>query len=119
MNKGLIYDPQKYFSRFLKYKFKTNFSFDVYRNFHHFDTDSLKSYSIIIFVAYSEKELSDLEKVHKKEIPLIVCTFNKIILKKMKKFDNVFLLDTSVIRSELTSELEYYFNCCLPPVSNK
>ena len=117
--KVLIYDPQKYFSRFIKYKFKMNLYFDVYRNFNHFNTDSLTNYSIIIFVVYSEKELSDLKKVHKKGIPLIVCTFNEVILKKMKKVDDIFLLDTSVIRSELTRELEYYFNSCLPPTLAK
>ena len=82
--KGLVYDNQKYFSRFLKYEFEREFDFKVCRNFDYFD-GKLSDYSVIIFVIYEEEELFDFLQVYQKGIPLIICTFNKQILNKLKK----------------------------------
>ncbi|MFW0739975.1 hypothetical protein [Flavobacterium sp. T12S277] len=108
--KGLIYDSQKYFSRFLKYEFKEDYSFDTYCNFKYFDK-VLDKYSVIIFVIYSEEELLDFIKVYRKEIPLIICSFNNKILVELGKIDEVLLLDTSKLRAEIVTELKTYFNC--------
>lgn len=107
--RGLVCDSQKYFSRFIKYEFKEDLSFDVCRSFEDFDS-GLNVYSIIVFVIYSEEELLDFIKVYKEDIPLIVCTFNNKILIKLKKIEGILLLDTSKIRSEIVVELRSYFN---------
>jgi hypothetical protein len=107
--KGLVYDNQKYFSRFLKYEFEQEFDFNVCRNFDYFDV-KLSDYSVIIFVIYSDEEIFDFIKVYKKGIPLIVCSFNKLILNKLKKMDEISVLDTSSLRSELIIELRNFFN---------
>ncbi|TRX37602.1 hypothetical protein [Flavobacterium restrictum] len=108
--KGLVCDNQKYFSRFLNYEFKDDFSFDVYRDFEHLDHNDLNDYSVIIFVVYLEEELFDLMKVYKKEIPLIVCTFNKKILGQLQQVEDIFLVDSSKLRSQLITDMKYCFN---------
>lgn len=108
--KLLVYDNQRYFSRLLNYEFKEDFDFDVCRNFDYFKSDVLEDYSLIIFVIYLEEELFDFMKVYKNGIPLIVCTFNNKILKNMQKIDDIILLDTSRLRSELITDMKYYFN---------
>lgn len=111
--KGLVYDNQKYFSRFLKYEFEQEFDFNVYRNFNYFD-EKLSNYFVIIFVIYTEEELFDFLRVYEKGIPLIVCSFNKQILDKFNKMDDVSVLDTSSLRSELIIELRNFFNFSIP-----
>jgi hypothetical protein len=116
--KGLVYDNQKYFSRFLKYEFEQEFDFHVCRNFDYFD-QKLNDYSVIIFVIYSEEEIFDFISVYKKGIPVIVCSFNKIILNKLKKMEEISVLDTSNLRSELIIELRNFFNCSIPQYVQK
>lgn len=106
--KGLVYDNQKYFLRLLKYEFK-DISFDSYSNFNYFN-EILNNYSIIIFVIYSEEELFDFMKVYKKGVPLIMCTFSKERLIKLQSIDDLILLDTSKVRSEIVTELRHHFN---------
>jgi hypothetical protein len=107
--KVLVYDNQKYFLRLLRYEFQEDFTFDIYRSFEYFDS-VLKDYSVIIFVIYSEEELLDFIKICGKGIPLIVCTYNKKILLGMEGLDNIFLLDTSILKSEILNELKYYLH---------
>jgi hypothetical protein len=107
--KRVVYDSQNYFSRFLKYQFKGKFGFDSFRNFKSFET-GIKDYSVIVFVIYSEEELVDFMKIHKKGIPLIVCTFNEKLLLKMRHIDGILLLDTSKIKSEVIVELKSFLN---------
>lgn len=116
--KGLVYDNQKYFSRFLKYEFEQEFDFKVCRNFDYFD-GKLSDYSVIIFVIYDEEELFDFLRVYQKGIPLIICTFNKQILNKLKKTDDISVLDTSSLRSELIIELRNFFNFSIPQYVQK
>ncbi|MFW0739986.1 hypothetical protein [Flavobacterium sp. T12S277] len=111
--KGLIYDSQKYFSRFLKHEFQEDYSFDAYCNFKYFDK-VLDKYSVIVFVIYSEKELLDFLKVYRKEIPLIICSFNNGILSELGKIEEVLLLDTSKLKPEIINELKSYFNYLIP-----
>ncbi|RKT00466.1 hypothetical protein [Flavobacterium sp. 123] len=118
MKKGLVYDNQKYFSRFLKYEFEQEFDFNVCRNFDYFD-QKLNDYSVIIFVIYSEDEIFDFISVYKKGIPVIVCSFNKIILEKLKKMEDISVLDTSSLRSELIIELRNFFNFSIPQYVQK
>nr|WP_315188724.1 hypothetical protein [uncultured Flavobacterium sp.] len=116
--KGLVYDNQKYFSRFLKYEFEQEFDFNMYRNFDYFD-QNLNNYSVIIFVIYSEEELFDFLRIYKKGIPIIVCSFNKQILEKFNKMEDVSVLDTSNLRSELIIELRNFFNFSIPQYVQK
>lgn len=116
--KGLVYDNQKYFSRFLKYEFDQEFDFNAYRNFDYFD-QNLNNYSVIIFVIYSEDEIFDFIRVYKKGIPIIVCSFNKQILEKFNKMEDVSVLDTSNLRSELIIELRNFFNFSIPQYVQK
>jgi hypothetical protein len=106
---GLVYDSQKYFSRFLKYEFKETFSFDTYTDFKSFD-NGLKKYSLIVFVIYSYEELLDFMSVYKKGIPIIVCTFNNKMMLEFGKIEEILLLDTSNVKSEIVIELKSYFN---------
>ena len=93
----------------LKYEFKETFSFDAYTNFKSFDK-GLKKYSIIVFVIYSYEELLDFMSVYKKGIPIIVCTFNNKMMLEFEKIEEILLLDTSNVKSEIIIELKSYFN---------
>ena len=107
--KKVVYDSQHYFSRFLKYEFRKTLEFDTFKNFNHLEK-ALNNYSTILFVIYIEEELIDLMKIYKKGIPLIVCTFNKQLLLKLKNIDEILLLDTSKVKSEVITELKSYLN---------
>ena len=108
-NKHVVYDSRNYFSRFLKYEFRKNFKFDTFKNFNDFENE-IKNYSTIIFVIYSEEELVDFMKIYKAGFPLIVCTFNEKLLLKMKSVEEILLLDTSKVKSEVIIELKSYLN---------
>ncbi len=107
--KGLVIDNQNYFPRLLKNKFKEHISFDSHRNFKYLDK-VLNHYSIIVFVIYSEDEIFDCMKVCNKGIPLIICTFNKERLIKLRRIENIMLLDSSRILPEIVTQLKSYFN---------
>lgn len=107
--KGLVFDNQSYFSKLLKKNFQRHISFDTYRNFKYFN-HALNNYSVILFVIYSEDQIFDLMKVYDKGVPLIICTFNKERLIKLKRIDNVMLLDASKILPEIVTNLRTYFN---------
>lgn len=107
--KGLVYDSQKCFSRFLKYEFRDEFTFDVYKNFKKFD-DGLEEYSIILFVVYSELELVDLLRIYKRGVPLIVSTLNVDIKSKLEMIEDILIFDPTKIKSEMRTELKFYLN---------
>lgn len=107
--KGLVYDSQKCFSRFLKYEFKENYTFDVYKNFKKFD-NKIEDYSILLFVVYSETELVDLLRIYRRGIPLIVSTLNAEIKAKLEKIEDILLFDPTKIKSEMRTELKFYLN---------
>jgi len=107
--KGVVYDSQNYFSRFLKYEFRDELEFDSFRNFTTFE-NGLNDYSTIVFVIYSEEEIINLMRIFKNGIPLIVCTFNQKLLQKMRFIDGILLLDTSKIKSEIITELRLYLD---------
>jgi hypothetical protein len=104
----LIYGNQKCFSRFLKYKFQDTHMFDVCKNFKYLHNE-LNVYEAIVFVIYTEENLLDFLKVYGKGIPLVVCSFNKRILDVLIDLDDIFLLDTSNVRSEILNQLSFYF----------
>lgn len=106
--RGLICDKQKFFARFLKYKFSKKIDYEVHSDLNFFTLTI--DYYVIVFVIYSEEELFDLMKVYDKNIPLIVCTSNRYILATLRKTNGIMLLDISKIRSEITSELTFFFN---------
>ncbi|MFG4002172.1 hypothetical protein [Flavobacterium aquidurense] len=107
--KVLVYDSQHCFSRFLKYEFKKEFAFDVYKNFKKFD-NVIDDYTIMMFVINSEKELYDLMLIYKREVPLIVCTFNQEIKVKLEMIEDILLFDLTKIKTEMRSELKSYLN---------
>jgi len=107
--KALVYDSQHCFSRFLKYEFKKDFAFDVYKNFKKFD-NVIEHYVIMLFVINSEKELYDLLRIYKRGIPLIVCAFDKEVKAKLEMIEDILLLDLSKVKSEMRSELKFFLN---------
>lgn len=106
--KGLVFDNQSYFSKIVKKDFQRHISFETHRDFKYFNS-VLNNYSVIIFVIYSEDQIFDFMKVYGKGIPLIICTFNKERLIKLRRIDNVMLLDASKILPEIVANLRSYF----------
>ncbi|PBJ08089.1 hypothetical protein [Flavobacterium sp. ACN6] len=107
--KGLVYDSQKCFSRFLKYEFKEYFEFDVYRNFKNFN-DGITDYCIILFVVYSHDELIDLLRIYKRGVPLIVSTFNIDLKAKLEDLEDIIVFDPTKIKSEMRDDLRHFIN---------
>ena len=107
--KRVIYDSKIYFSRFIKHEFRKTLKFDSFKNYNSFE-NRIKNYSIIIFVIYSEEELADFMKIYKTGIPLIVCTFNKILLLKIQNIDGILVLNISKIKSEILTEMKSCLN---------
>lgn len=107
--KGLVFDNQKYFSKLIKKNFKEQISFDACKNFRYFDK-ILNNYSVIIFVIYSEDEIFEFIKAYNLGVPLILCTFNKEILLKLRRIDDIMLVDSSKILPEIVTELRSYFS---------
>lgn len=107
--RGLVYDSQKCFSRFLKYEFKEHFAFDVYKNFKNFDGE-VEEYAVMLFVVYSDKELIDLMQIHRRGVPLIVSTLNKEMKSKLEKIEDMLLFDPTKVKSEMRAELKFYLN---------
>lgn len=107
--KGLVFDNQNYISKLLKNKFHKQIPFDPYKKFKYFDK-SLKEYSIVVFVIYSQDEILNLMKVYNKKIPLIICSFNKQTLINLRKIDNIMLVDASKILPEIVEQLKLYFS---------
>ena len=109
----LVYDKQHYFSRFLKYKFNEIFDFKKYKNDEDLN-DMEEKFLTIVFVIYSESDLLDFVKVYGKGPQILVCSYNKEILRKMKNINDIILLDISKTKLEMEKELLTVFNCIIP-----
>lgn len=99
----LVYDNQHCFSRFLKKQFGNEIKFKVFKKFSskdNFDTIQDK-YSFIFFIVYSGEDLFDFIKLQGKEVPIVVCSFNKEILYKFENITDIGLLDISASREKL------------------
>lgn len=105
--KGIVFDNQNYFSKIVKNKFKEHIVFDMHKNFKNFDKNN--NYSILIFVIYSEDDIYNLLKVNNLGIPIIICAFNKERLTKLRRLENIMLLDASKILPEIIVQLQSYF----------
>lgn len=105
----LLYGNQKCFSKYLKCKFQDVLVLDVCKNFKDL-TDELNTYSVIVLVIYTEEDLFDFFKIYRSEIPLVICSFNKRVLEFLMDLENLYLLDTSKIRSEILKQLGSHFN---------
>lgn len=106
--RALIYGNQKCFSKYIKYKFQDVLEFDVCKEFK-FRKEELMSYSVIVLVIYEEEDLIDFFKVYGSGIPLIVCAFNKKVLEVLIGLEDIVLIDTTKIRSEMLNQLNFYF----------
>lgn len=107
--KVILYDTKKIFFKFLKYGFKKDFIFDIYSNLIHFE-EYLGNYSSAAFVIYCDNDLNDFMKIYQKGIPVIACTTKIEIFEQLKNINEVFLFDSSKIKSEMVLELKGYFN---------
>lgn len=105
----LLYGNQKCFSKYLKCKFQDVLVLDVCKNFKDL-TAELNTYSVIVLVIYTEEDLFDFFKIYRSEIPLVICSFNKRVLEFLMDLENLYLLDTSKIRSEILKQLGSHFN---------
>ncbi|CAA9200437.1 hypothetical protein [Flavobacterium collinsii] len=112
LDKILVYDYHNYFSRLLKYKFKKDFDFKVFKSFDRIKNfDEIKNdYSIIVFVIYSETDLFDFVRIYGRGFHILVAIHNKEILKKMKKVSDIFLLDISSTQNEMLEGITNFFS---------
>ncbi|MFV5697421.1 hypothetical protein ACM55H_03545 [Flavobacterium sp. ZT3R17] len=104
----MVYDKQHYFARFLKYEFNKKFNFQKFKKDENLE-DIEKKFSIVVFVVYSEADLFDFVEVYKMGVQILVCTYNKEILNKMKNVSNIILFDISTTKLEMVKELRHFF----------
>ncbi|KIO50753.1 hypothetical protein [Flavobacterium hibernum] len=106
--RALIYGNQKCFSKYIKRRFQDVLEFDVCKDFK-FLNEELEVYSVVVLVIYEEEDLIDFFKVYGNGVPLVVCAFNKKVLEIVIGFENIVLVDTAKIRSEILNQLNFYF----------
>ncbi|GIQ59502.1 hypothetical protein Flavo103_26380 [Flavobacterium collinsii] len=107
--KGLVFDSQSYFGRFLKYEFKHDFVFDSYKSIEHFD-DSLEGYNVIVFMIYNDDEMIDMIQLYRRGVPLILCSLDTEMKQKLEKIKDVVHFDCAKVKSEMRLELLHYIN---------
>jgi hypothetical protein len=107
--KIVLYDSRKHFYRFLKWELKNTFEFDYFKDFKCFK-DAINDYYTILFVVYSKEEIINLMSIYKKGIAIIVCTSSNDFLFKMKNIDEILLLNTSEIKSEVIAKMRLNIN---------
>ncbi|MCD0467706.1 hypothetical protein [Flavobacterium sp. ENC] len=109
-NKVLIYDNQHGFSRFLTKVFGEVYDFEIFKKFDTtFDFDNLKNeYLLAFFVIYSEKNIFDLMKIYRKEVPLVVCTFNEQLLHQFESITDISVINTSKCKQELINDFQIF-----------
>lgn len=112
--KIFVYDNQHYFGRFLKYKFGKKYDLEIFKNLNEQEdfTAFDKEYSFVFFVIYADSDLYDFLKIYTTDIPMIVASDNKEILKKMSQINNVLLFDTSLTRTKITDNISNLFSLC-------
>lgn len=106
----LVYDNQHGFSRFLKKEFGKVIDFKVCKNLHSISNlDTIKEdYSFVIFIIYSEGDLFDFIKIHRKGLPIVICSF-KAILNKFDHNSGVSFIDISKCKKELLNDFHFFF----------
>ncbi|MFW0735638.1 hypothetical protein [Flavobacterium sp. T12S277] len=102
--KGLVFDSQRYFARFLKYEFRDDFVFDSYKDITHFD-NSLEGYDVVIFMLYSDNEITDLMRLHKRGVPIIASYLDQTMKSKLKRMKGIYLFDCTKVKAEMRLEL--------------
>lgn len=109
-NRVLVYDNQHGFSRFLNKMFGKVYDFAIFKKFEgHFDFESFKKeYLLAFFVVYSEKDLIDFIKIYRKGLPVVVCSFNKDMLRKFESITDVSLMNTSRSKKDLVNDFQIY-----------
>jgi hypothetical protein len=111
--KILVCDSQNFFSKILKKKFGKEF--DIERSTFYLPMSGYSQEThFFIYVIYNERELAWFKRILKKKIPVLVCVFNREVLRSisyMEKGDVFFLLNGSQkIKNDIVDELSYFLN---------
>ncbi|MEO8532444.1 MAG: hypothetical protein ABI441_01775 [Flavobacterium sp.] len=109
-NKVLIYDNQHGFSRFLTKIFGEAYDFEIFKKFDNsLDFDNFeKEYLLAFFVIYSEKDLFDFIKIYRKGVPLVVCSYNEVLLHQLESITDVNIINTSKSKQELVNDFQIF-----------
>jgi hypothetical protein len=114
--KILVCDSQNFFSKLLKKKFSKEFDIERSAFYRPMGAYSQQN-DLIIYVIYNDKELSWFKRIFLKKITVLVCVFNKEVLRQisyMEKGDRFFLLNGSQkIKNEIITELGDFLNYSL------
>lgn len=103
--RGLVFDSEVYFAKFLKHKFKDDFALDSYRYFEKFDNE-LKDYKAVFYIVYNNNEFNNMLQLSKRGIPVIASSLNKKIQAKLEKNKDIVVFDASKIKYEMVQQLK-------------
>jgi len=109
-NKVLVFDNHHYFSRFLKYEFKDIKFIVGEKESILYGTEINKSFSLIVYVFYSEEDLINLFRLYSYGIKLLVCNHSPKFVNKFRNIENMSVLDCLETKSGYRADLRVYFN---------
>jgi hypothetical protein len=106
--KILVCDSQNFFSKVLRKNFSKEF--DIERSTFYLPMGEYsKQAHFLIYAIYNDRELAWFKRIFKKKIAVLVCVFNKEVLRHiayMEKGDSFFLLNGSQkIKNDILGEL--------------
>lgn len=109
-NKVLVFDNHHYFSRFLKYEFKEIKFTNGEKDSILYGSELNNSFSLIVYVLYSEEDLIDLIRLYAYGIKLLVCNHNPKFANKFINIKNMAVLDCLETKKGFRTDLRLYFN---------
>lgn len=117
VNKVLVFDNYRYFSRFLKYEFK-NVKFVLgEKESILYGNEVSKEFCLVVFVFYSEEDLVNLLRVYSYGIRILVCNHNPKFENKFRNVKNIDVMECLDTKSVYRGDLQLYFNAVLLKVS--
>lgn len=110
VNKVLVFDNCRYFSRFLKYEFKDIKFVSGEKECILCGNEMSNEFCLVVFVFYSEEDLVNLLRVYSYGIRLLVCNHINKYEHKFKNVKNIDVMECLETKSVYRVDLKLYFS---------
>lgn len=109
VNKVLVFDDFRYFSKFLKYEFKGIKFVNGDKRSIFYGDDIDKELSLVVFALYSEDDLINVLRLYSSGVQLLVCNHSPKFVNKISDIKNLDVLDCMDTKRGLKKDLHNYF----------
>lgn len=110
MKQIIVYDPKKYFFRFIKSKFKHEYEVIKHVNICNSNSAKKISFSFVVFVVYEEDDIIAFLNYYSLSKKIIVCSESEQLLDKFKEIDNIDFLNIGFLKNNIYEILDFKFN---------